>query len=1204
MDPVFSPSLLKAAARVASGPIARQVGRRTARLRVSWAVARQARKRGIHVSSAALRGWLARSDVQEQLQLGTAVTMPTAVSRLAWLLPGEGEQRIRDAEMVLFLVLAAFLRAQDAAAATAIAHEWQAEHTRAEGGATREAIRTTRQSILDRLSTSQMFTDQVRSLHPWRRDQAIAIRHSWPTIEPVVHSITTAHDRGALLRQWAEQPPNWYAEAPAEVACWLGELAADHGQQTAAAKFIATGLDRGAFPAGYWQARRTFFLFEDDPSEAERILESAAGLHPLARCLLAWHRQSWQDGIDALSTWTTTSDADRALKMQILARLTVGTGDLSGGITLAVGAAGIEHATGSAVLAAELLLSRAGYGETIHRLADAEQAAALAIRARNARRAWLGDSVAAALVAVKAAALGGNHARAWALTHPPPRGEATEAEAADPRLRREAARLDALTGKFEQARALAEGSGNPFTGAEITALELTAQGKTTEAVAAWEAALGVAVDDADTLVAAMSLAELGIPVPVLGDLERTHPENVREIRVVQQAMAAGGVNLEALRAGAGESLILTLKLAERHGDRGEPRMAADVLKAGAERWTQPQMMLMAARHYREASDLEAARGTAESALTLGGPRWAGEFDARALLVEVHDATGDWEQATQQARVLVTLDPHDPNARWALVHCLVRRGDLAAAWNALTPEGDPVPPRDRHDALTWIGLAARYDTSPQFVSRALAVMGRWPDDEKLAGAFIAQLYTGLRREELTATAEDLAALHAATAEYTERFPDSTVFRAVPIPDDDPLAPLINELRDRHEALEDIGTQVRNGRLPLGMLADATGGSYAEATLQRAAGFVRCHDPSRNAQGQAAVKTALDHPVVLDTTTAHTLALLDPDTRSRLLAVFGQVLATDPAYRDAMRGHESLGMRSTMSVGWNPVAGRPTVTTIEESVAAELADRAEQLCEILRAAFRRPWPHLKTLQDLPSDSDWLTSLDMAATDGLPYWCDDAVLRTLAGSLGVATFDTVDLLSQLAAEGRLERDLLTVTEATLLRNYYADLGFDRAALDFAATMDEWRPRGAAFAVTRPAAWTDPAAVVQFVFTAVNQRAEASLDDIEGWVTAAALGLARIAPDEHGAGTNLRVLLGQCLAQPWTRPDRLPVVFRAVRVGQKEHFGTTDPVEPVLAETYRSLVARHGHALAAPLLMSLVQFTSEPDRFTAARVILTHQD
>jgi hypothetical protein len=222
MDPVLSPVLLKAAAGVASVPIARLLGRKTVRLRVSHAVARQARDANIRVSARALRRWLKRPVVQQQLRTGTAETVATVIDNLAWLLPGGEDQRARDAETVFFLVLAAFLRAQDPTAATALAHEWEVEHIQAEGRTTRQQVRTTGQAILDRFSASEVFTDQVRTLHPWRRDQAVAIPGSWPSIETVVHALTTAGDRGALLRQWAQQPPVWYAEAPAELACWLG----------------------------------------------------------------------------------------------------------------------------------------------------------------------------------------------------------------------------------------------------------------------------------------------------------------------------------------------------------------------------------------------------------------------------------------------------------------------------------------------------------------------------------------------------------------------------------------------------------------------------------------------------------------------------------------------------------------------------------------------------------------------------------------------------------------------------------------------------------------------------------------------------------------------------------------------------------------------------------------------------------------------
>jgi tetratricopeptide (TPR) repeat protein len=1202
MDIVVSPVLLRAS-HLASGPVKRKVGRATVRARVAWSVARQARGRGIQIRRRTLHGWLARPDTQQQLQLGSGVSVSTAVDHLAGLLPGDTVGASRDAETVLFLVLAQFLRAQDQEAATVLAHDWQVQHTQAEGRATREAVEASGRSILERFSVSEMFLEQVRNLHPWPREQAVRIRDSWPTIEQVVPMIVAASDRGALLRQWVEQPPNWLAEAPADVACWLAGLSADHGQRAAAAQFLATGLARGAFPAEYWQARRAVCLLEDDPAEAERILESAQDQHPLARCLLAMHRQSWQEAIDAVSTWIPDSPGDLALKRQILVRTTVQGGDLNKSIMQALEAAEVQDASSAAVLAAKLLLSRAQSGQTVHRLADADQAATLATRARNARRTWQQDSVDAVLVVVQAAMLGGNLIRAWALTQPLPGGEATQVEAADPRLRRLAAHLAARTGRFDQARAASKGLDDPFIEAEITALEHATQGKTSEAIKAWTSALHHACAAADTLAAAVALAELGAPVPVLGDLEQTHPEAVREIRVVQRAMAADGESLEALRAGAGESPILTLKLAELHHDRGEHRMAATVLEDGAKRWDQPGMLLRAARHYLEAGDQETARGTAEAALTMAGTGWSGEFDARAFLLTMHDAAGDWEQTTQQARRLVTLDPHDPDARWALVHCLVRRGQLEDAWNELTPEGDPMPPRDRRDARTWISLATRHDTSPQFVSRALGTMRCWQDDGELTGIFIAQLNLALCRKEFTPAAGDLAALHAATAEYSERFPDSTTFQARLAPEEDPLKALIPQRRERHESLKDVAGQVRDGLLPLGLLAEAAGRSYAEASLQRAAGSVRCHDPAQQTQGREAVATALNGSVIIDTTAAHTLTLLDADTRSHLLAVFGQILATDPAYRDARQGCEALGLRSTRTLGWDPVADQPQVTTTDESEVATLADRAEQLCTILQGAVRRPWPRLETLKDLPGEPEWLASLDMAATNGLPYWCDDAVLRPLATELGVIAFDTVDLLRHLAAKGRLGHDILPVTEATLLRNYYTDLGFDRAALELAATMDGWAPRGAAFAITRHGAWTNPPAVMEFVFTAVKSCADDSLEDLEGWVTAAAVGLVRIAPGEDTASANLRILLGNCLAQPWMRPDRLPSVFCAARVAMKERLGTTDPVEPILTETHRALVAKHGHVLAAHLLMGMVQSASEPDRRMAARVVLVHQ-
>jgi hypothetical protein len=1082
----------------------------------------------------------------------------------------------------------------------------QLDHIDAATSSTHAVVEDSTRSILNRMSTNRAFNDQVRMLQPWRRDQAIEIRDSWPTVEQLVQSIVTADDRGAVLRQWGEQPPVWFSQAPAKVVCWLAELASDYSQRPTAAHLFAIAVQRGAYPAGYWKARQAMALPEEAVAEVDELLAGAAAEHVLAHALLLVHRQEWDQAVNVLEGWQTSSNADEALRLQLLARLHARADNLNLGIRYAFEAADIEGTSGPALYAAELLLYRAQYGETVHRLADTEQAAALAIKARNARRSWHGDSVEATVVAVKARRLGGKVGQARALIEPAPEGDAWPHEAADPRLRREKAELLAATGQYDQARTLAAEIGSPFIVAAIEAVVLTstAEGDSAAAAAAWQAALDAAETTTDFLIAVRGLAHTGGDLPDLSEMEQQHPRMVDEIKTIQRAMGAGGGTIEALRSGAAEHLVLAEVLADRYGHEGKHQLAADVLKDSAHRWNEPGLMLASANHLWVAGEPEAAIRAAERALTMGGPEWAGQFDARALIFEILVGDGKWDLAIEQARNLVTLDPNAASARWALVHALVRRNDRDGAWNALTPDGDPWAPRDRHDALTWIGLVARFDTSTQFVSRALLTMARWPDDERLVGIFIAQIFVGLRRQELSTTAEDLAALHTAMFDYTERFPDSTVFWQVKISKDDPLGSLAESSRARYESLSEAVKELDRANMPLGFFATTYGLSYTEASLKRGAGFINAHSPATEARGRAAAEAALNSNVVIDITAAHTLALLDPQLRSQLVSGFGQVRATDDAYHDAIRGEESLGMRSTMSTGWDPDEQRPTITTIEESVADALAEQATLVCSILRQTTRRPWPRLTKFPDTDGGFEWLSPLDMAAAHGTTFWCDDQRLRSVAADMGVPAFGTVDLIRHLQSQGQITRSLREAAEAVLLTNYFTDLGFNRATFDLAAAIDGHVPRGVAFALTRPATWADPYAVIEFVFAMLAHAATAGPDEIESWVSATAIGLVRIVDDDGGAGANLRALMNRCMTQPWMSADRLPAVLRGVRAGIGERPPVTDPFEAVAASVYRNLVTNHGHAFAMSMMLALVALLPENDKATASRVILTHRD
>jgi hypothetical protein len=391
MDPftatAVTPALLKAGAGFAAGPAKSFLGQRTMRIRVAFSASRAAKKRGIRVSQLALRRWLMRSDVHEQMGVGTADAIVSAMANLAWVMGGTEEERHRRAPELLFIILTAFIRAHDPAEATALSAAWLSQQITGDGRATRDVVDMSRNAILDRLSASRVFADDVRRLHPWRRESVEELEGIWPDVVGFVHTFVSAPDRSALLLQWEQSPPEQFLAAPAEAWCWFGLLAADYGEGTVAANFIERGIERGAFPKNYWLARAAMHLDSDNRSRSEALLAEAADPHPLGRGIAAIHEGDFATATERFSGWQAETGSDRAIKAALLSQSLAAQQNLNRAITVAVEGAEDEHAGGLAVHAANLLLSRARYGPSDHPLADSDQALALALRARNARRA-------------------------------------------------------------------------------------------------------------------------------------------------------------------------------------------------------------------------------------------------------------------------------------------------------------------------------------------------------------------------------------------------------------------------------------------------------------------------------------------------------------------------------------------------------------------------------------------------------------------------------------------------------------------------------------------------------------------------------------------------------------------------------------------------------------------------------------------------
>jgi tetratricopeptide (TPR) repeat protein len=734
----------------------------------------------------------------------------------------------------------------------------------------------------------------------------------------------------------------------------LGTLAADYSESEAAINFWREGIAKGAVPAEYWLARIGLAASEDDVAALDAVRDYGRQ-HALGAALLAIRDRNNETAINALDNWGPSAPKDRAIKTIILSRCHAAQGNLNQAIEVALQGAEDIDSAGVAIQAAELLLSRARFGPSEHPYADSEQALALALRARNSRRSWAGDSTAAALIAVRAAVLSGDTERGLSIVRGAPNGDATEAEASDLRLLREDAVLSALEGDIDRAQELAARAGDAYISDAVAGHAALVRGDSAEAAETLMRAFDSAPDDASKLQTAASLAELDGELPDLSELEVEHSELVQEIKLIHQVTAGSGGDIKALRAHAHKSRMLTVRLSSAYSAADEFDMAGEVLREGAVRWADPLMMRMAAGRYLAAGQPEKAQSAAERAIALGGVNWAGEFITRGILFDSFEMRGLLDDSMQQARRMVALDSNSAAARWALVHCLVRKGDTESAWSALTPGGHAIEPRDRDEARTWIALMAMYDTSDYFVSRALEKAERWQDDEEMLGIYIAQIYSALQQSSLKPTEADMASLQAAIGEYLKRFPTSKVFRAVAFDPDDPLKTMSDILKEQYEhrlPLAESEEKVHNGEMPLGMLSFTRSVSYAEAVIRRMGGVVRAYNAATQDAMRNSLIEALDSPVAIDMTAAHTLALLDVDLRSILVGQFAMMLSTDAAFQDARMAQQSLGVRSTLSMVWDPGISSARPVDIGEEETDRRAELADSVCEILATTNRRP------------------------------------------------------------------------------------------------------------------------------------------------------------------------------------------------------------------------------------------------------------
>lgn len=1152
--------------------------------RVAFETTRRAKKDGVRVKFFALRSFIDAENVFITFHDPSAANMDALTPGLKACIRHDGDS---DSREIVAVVLAHLASAYVHSLPPAQASRLEGEHTR--GHVTREISR------LQEDGADRKFEENCEFLNPYRAEDARPIYTQWPAIARAVAAIVTSQDRGQILRDWSTRRPEWLADAPASALCWLSFVAIDYGASDAARVFLIEAIAAGASPRSYWQAR--LVLAASLPrDEAEEMLDQAQD-HPLAAALLADLHGNQQQALEHIRSWKPTLPEGRATKSLILAQLLTSLDDLESAIDVSLNGYEEYGSTGCALYAAKLLLGRGSLRKHPAFMSDLAKGLDLADAVRVSRRAWGGNSAEAAVVMMGAYTLLGSPEESWRTGTALPEGTANAVEAGDPNVVFEVARLAAELGMDQQARELmAEIEEGPQKN-HIEAILVQAESGAEGAIPIWTAMLGSTTDPAEALNIGLQLAHNAQEIEWPSWVKDRFPVEVDDIELISALFRSIPGALQKARSRAATSRQVFHGLMSFHDSAGRYLEAAEVAESGGKRWNDPEAWLGAAEYYLKANNRDRAIQAAEEAVRVGGTSWKRERRARIILIENRSSQGHWDQALIEATRLFELDPTD-DSKWAFLTCQYMTADYQGAWDSLQ-RFKSLSPRTPDDARLWIQLNSRFAAAMNYLQEAAMYAGRWSDNEQLRATIVVSL---MQCNAKPASDDQVALYQELIARFIEDFPESSIFRSFSIDENNPVefirTLLLEQLESRDVALQPI----LDGELPLGMATNLSGKSYAEICLIRGAGRVFAGDPSTVEEEVSVVLGNLDKRVVIDISALSTLSILESQVPRELVGLFASSVLPTASLHDVQTAAASLSTKSTESIGIDRTSGTLRISKISEDEADRRAQRAETMFALGKEFDAVSHPQVVQLPGLDAgvaQFRWLLALDLAKSLGLPFWCDDKVLRSLARTVGVESFGTPALLEAMRRQKSMTFRDIELCEAELVRNYYTGIQFTPSMMELAAEMDGWMPLGVAAAISEAGPTTSPETLIAFVLRALR-RCKTHPEAIQAWVSVGATWLDSVSADTDSATYNLRLWFARILQQEWISSTSLPFVLSGLRAVTTQRADMDRIVPEVLGQYYSEVADQTDHATAALYVRDLVQQVPGSDRSAVLQQII----
>lgn len=877
-------------------------------------------------------------------------------------------------------------------------------------------------------------------------------------------------------------PPAWLTRSTSP-RLWaaVGEFASAHDSPEEAVEAFVRAAERGGPEAPVWMARAAFASAGDQQEKALELIAQAhklaGGPHPFVHVMEAAIGVAESEDVGPVLEATEAYEGDDLLVEMIRGRALYVRERRTE--ALAIFEAALENHpanTAAALETAKLLFARCATDESDRPVTDLNRAQELALQARDLRRGWRGDSAEAAAVAVQVAAYAGDFEAALEMALPPPEGGATEAESKHTEVLLYASHAALRKGNHQRALELAEQISDPVE-------RDLAQGDCFRYIPnsndlardAYKSALDGAEDDRRRIQAYFGLAKVG-EWPLSGLDELAGKDREAADLIAAEANLARGDTDGAIRIYRRwrQSPRALNALVGVYLDNDRVDEAVDALRDGATRHRDPELRVRAAHVLTSVGrheDAEAEARRAMDALPTGSRQ---HRELRKLRIQLLASLDRWAEAEEQARASLDEDVEDRDLldmRWALVFARYNQRQPESALEEMTRR-PTLKPRDEQDAVLTIQLYRSGAHSPEVVREVLDLADRFAASEEVcASAFMAAIEMSRDTGLPTSVVGRLRTLQSG---FFERFPDSQLITRIQAEDaetvaEKTIAHLEETLGAEAQQYEEITQGVIAGNLPYGFLSALAHKPYAEAFIKRAAGFLPVASTKADAASmeKEAAHEALDGAVVAEASAMYTVGLTGIEPEG-LLANFGRVIVPPEVLDDALATKNSLGLRSSGMMGWDARSNRPVLTEIDEEQAEAWAAAADRLVERIRkceiAAMTRPTEDDEADTSLAPTRPFLAAVELAKQKALPLFSDDAVLRQVARSEGVASFGTYDLLTALKDRGDLGDEEYASASMSLRRNRAVDLPRNEEQVLALAAEDDWQPGPATLCFTSP--------------------------------------------------------------------------------------------------------------------------------------------